>query len=212
MWEKKHSLLRRQSRGGIGNRKVKMGMMVSKGKCHLNHHFLSYLGFLFLFLYFPLPSSFFCFILFPFLPLPLSLSPPSSFYLSPNVWCGTNILRIMVINIFLSALVISKDVTLLIDLTPCSCQVLCFSQMMIPLSACFHGSQQSRQELVWLHWAVPESRPGTTTFQIARAIATVFLLSAMTEMLNWVTSALPSPSCYYLNTSDMAIIITNCLQ
>lgn len=203
MWRGIKTLFSEQSRG-IGNRKVKMGMMNSvKGRnVTSNHLFLSLPWLSFLFLYFPLPfipsflpSFSFHFSLF------LSLfPPPSSFYLSPNVWCGTNILlRIMVINIFLSALVISKDVTLLIDLTPCSCQVLCFSQMMIPLSACFHGSQQSRQGACVAPLSCSWKQAWHHHLSDSPSNCNCVSPLPWPEMLSWVTSALPSPSCY-LNT------------
>ena len=155
MWRgKKPTLFSKQSRS-IGNRKVKMGMVNSvKGRNVTSHRLLlsflyldfpffffisSFLSLLFLLPSFP-PSFFFQFSLFLSLFFPLF-----SFYLSPSVWCVTSILlRIVVIKFILSAWVMSKDVSLVIDLTPCLCQVLCFSQMM-PLPACRHGSQQSRQ-------------------------------------------------------------------
>lgn len=162
------------------------------------------------FLYLDFLFFFFIFHFLSFLPFflhSLSISPssslfppPSSFYLSPNVWCGTNILlRIMVINIFLSALVISKDVTLLIDLTPCSCQVLCFSQMMIPLSACFHGSQQSRQGACVAPLSCSWKQAWHHLLSDSPSNCNCVSPLPWPEMLSWVTSALPSPSCY-LNT------------
>ena len=161
-------------------------------KCHLQPS-LPFFTLTFLFLYFPLPflpsflpSFSFHFSLF------LSLfPPPSSFYLSPNVWCGTNILlRIMVINIFLSALVIPKDVTLVIDLNPCLCQVLCFSQMMIPLSACCHGSQQSGRGACVAPLSCSWKQAGHHRLSDSPSNCTCASPLPWPEMLSWVTSGL----------------------